>query len=121
MSKIDEEVQTVSKILRNRHNVIRESLDVYKCLKCEGTFAGVKTLKCPDKNCGGELKFFKRIPKEKIEEITSRRAAKQCPKCMRMFYVWVDKCPYCSTPTLKGNITKKKSFFAKMFEYQMKV
>jgi len=117
---MQEEVKTVEKILRNKQNIIRESLDVYKCLKCEGTFPGKKQLYCPDKNCGGELRFFKRIPKERIEEITSRRAAKQCPKCMKIFYVWVDICPYCSTPTLKGNIAKKKSLMAKLFEYQMK-
>lgn len=116
----DAQVQTVSKILRNKYNVIREGVDIYKCLKCEGTRAGKFIMVCPDPKCGGTMKFFKRIPQSKIEEITSRRAARQCPACMRTFYVWVEVCPYCSTNTLKGMIYKKKHIMAKLFDYQMK-
>jgi hypothetical protein len=115
-----EDINTIEKILRNKNNVIRESLNVYKCLKCEGTFPGRQIMKCPDKNCGGTMRFWRRISKDRIEDITSRRSARQCPVCMRIFYVWVEKCPYCSTMTLKGNISKKKNLMAQLFEYQMK-
>src|SRR3990167_3154110 len=75
-----------SKILRNPFHVIREGVNIYKCNKCEGSYGGRQKLLCPDLKCGGTLRFWKRIPKEKVEEITSRRSATQCPKCMRMFY-----------------------------------
>jgi DNA-directed RNA polymerase subunit RPC12/RpoP len=76
MSNYDNSVQTVSKVLRNKYNVIREAVNVYKCARCENTYAGKSRMRCPDKNCNGELLFFKRIPQSKIEEITSRRAAR---------------------------------------------
>jgi hypothetical protein len=108
------------KILRNKYNAIREGVNIYKCNKCEGTFGGKQTLTCPDPKCRGTLKFWKRIPQEKVEEITSRRVARQCPKCMRLFYVWVEACPYCDgTPTLKGKITKKNDPLRKLYDYQM--
>lgn len=115
----DNEVKTVQKILKNKHNVIREGVNIYKCIKCEGTQAGKSTLVCKDKNCRGQMKFLKRIPQEKVEEITSRRSARQCPSCMKLFYIWVESCPYCSTPTLKGKITRKDDRLAKMYEYKM--
>jgi len=121
MSNNDEQIQTVSKILRNRKNVIREHIDIYKCLKCEGTRAGRYIMTCPDPKCRGEMRYFKRIPRSRVEEITSRRAARQCPKCMRTFYVWVEFCPYCSTNTLKGSVVRRESLMAKLFDYQMKV
>lgn len=120
MSNRDEEIQTVSKILRNRNNVIREGVNIYKCLKCEGTHAGRQILVCPDRKCGGPMRFLKRIPQSRVEEITSRRAARQCPACMRMFYVWVENCPYCSGPTLKGHISNDKDPMRKFYDYQMK-
>ena len=119
MSKRDEEIQTVSKILRNKYNIIREGINIYKCLKCEGTRAGKEFTICPDPNCRGEMRFHRRISQRKVEEITSRRAARQCPSCMRTFYVWVEVCPYCSAKTFKGYITKRKSLMAKLFDYHM--
>jgi hypothetical protein len=113
------EIETAQKILRNKYNVIREGVNVYRCNKCEGTWAGKDIGICPDKNCRGELKFYKKIPKEKVEEITSRRVARQCPVCMKMFYPWVEVCPYCSQITIKGKIVKKDSLLAKIFEYKM--
>lgn len=109
-----------SKILRNKYNTIREGVNVYKCTRCEGTHAGKSKLRCNDPNCGGTYKFHKRIPQEKVEEIASRRAARQCPKCMKTFYVWVEQCPYCDgTPTLKGKITKKNDPLRKLYDYKM--
>jgi hypothetical protein len=108
-----------SKVLRNRYHVIREGVNIYKCLKCEGTFGGKQSLICPDKNCRGTLKFWKRIPQSKVEEITSRRAARQCPKCMRYFYAWIETCPYCDgTPTIKGKITKRNDPLRKYFDFR---
>src|SRR3990167_3908685 len=106
-----------SKILRNPFHVIREGVNIYKCNKCEGSYGGRQRLLCPDLKCGGTLRFWKRIPKEKVEEITSRRSATQCPKCMRMFYPWVEACPYCDgTPTLKGKITRKNDPLRKLYD-----
>lgn len=112
--------ETIQKILKNKHNVIRESVNIYKCTKCEGTQAGKSNLVCNDKNCRGPMKFHRRIPKERVEEITSRRAARQCPKCMKVYYVWVEECPKCKTETLKGKLTNRdKDILAKIYEHQM--
>lgn len=119
MSDYDKQIQTVSKILRNKYNIIREGVDIYKCGKCEGTHSGKPILVCPDRNCRGPMRFHRRIPQSKVEEITSRRAARQCPICMRIFYIWVEKCPYCSTTTLKGKISNNKDPRRKLYDYQM--
>jgi hypothetical protein len=106
------------KILRNKYNVIREGVNIYKCNKCEGTYGGRQSVMCPDPHCKGTLRFWKRISREKVEDITSRRSARQCPKCMRFFYVWVEACPYCDgTPTLKGKILKKNDPLRKYYDF----
>ena len=116
----NKKVETVSKILRNKRNVIRERVNIYKCMKCEGTHAGKSVNTCSDRKCRGNMKFWRCIPQEKVEEITSRRAARQCPGCMKIFYVWVENCPYCSVTTLKGKIANKnKNKLAKLYEHTM--
>lgn len=109
-----------NKVLKNPYGAIREGVNIYKCTKCEGMHGGKYVTTCPDPKCRGPMKFHKRISKEKVEEITSRRSAMQCPKCMRMFYVWVEACPYCDgTPLLKGKITKKNDPMRKLYDFQM--
>lgn len=114
------EVKTVQRILRNKHNVERYGVRIYKCGKCEGTEAFPKSTICKDRSCKGELFYHRTIPKEKVEEITSRRAARQCPSCMKLFYIWVESCPFCSTPTLEGRLLNKdKDKLAKLYEHRM--
>lgn len=117
MSKYDESIQTVSRVLKNRHNVIRERVRIFKCDKCEAQVAEPGTLICKDKNCRGTYLYHRTIPQSKVEEITSRRAARQCPRCMKMFYPWVEQCPYCNNPTIKGILADKKTRLAKMYEF----
>lgn len=115
-----DDVQTVSRILNNRKNVIREGVDIYKCTTCEGTVPAPKSLYCKDKMCRGTLIFYKRIPQSRVEEITSRRAARQCPSCMKIYKMYVEKCPLCSghPGLIKGKVVRDKDKLAKMYEYQ---